>query len=126
MKKYIVLLFIPFISFGQNYKPDAINLDSLKRIINDRSVKYDTIEAVVTYINKYKQLQDDTCTIFLEAKKSYVFYDFGQFKECEVKFSRIGHYVVYPNWEILQIMRYRKKETLYKGRIIKFKRLKTK
>ena len=53
------------------------------------------------------------------------FFNFGQFKDKSiVKYSKVkDEYVIYPNWEILRIIRLRNNESLYKGRIIKFVKL---
>ena len=128
MKYLFILLFISagFISYSQNTnKPPVINIDSIKRVLAKEPVKYDTLIAMVTYTNKENQVQEDTCTMYLYAKKSYIFLNFGQFNEKSiVKFSKFKNdYVIYPNWAISKIVRLRNNKSLYKGRIIKFIKL---
>ena len=120
------MVFIGVSVFAQKeYKPHLSNIDSLKRVLEKEPVKYDTLLTLVTYTNKDNKVQKDTCTMYLYAKKSYIFFNFGQFKDKSiVKYSKVkDEYVIYPNWEILRIIRLRNNESLYKGRIIKFVKL---
>ncbi len=127
MKRIILILclLVSLSCSSQNYRPRSINIDSLKSAWN-KGIMYDSFKAVVTYINKEAVQQTDTCIIYLEAKKCYIFYNFGQFSESAVKIFEVGNYIVFPNWEIFRCLRIRENESLYKARIIKFKTIKNK